>query len=136
MEAPESAVVDAAYNGTHYAIMETAHSFKSSTHEQTSPSSAHPLAPQNSVSKAREQQQWIWGCVLRAFVQYLHQAPTMIVNLKRGRLEAPVALERLGGLIRAKSTLSVICFLFSSWQSPKDGLLKLSHHMNKNSFEI
>ncbi|XP_042223056.1 ankyrin repeat domain-containing protein 10-like isoform X2 [Homarus americanus] len=60
MEAPESAVVDAAYNGTHYAIMETAHSFKSSTHEQTSPSSAHPLAPQNSVSKAREQQQWIW----------------------------------------------------------------------------
>lgn len=60
MEAPESVVMDAAHNGTRYAIMKTAQSFRSSPHEQTPPSSTHPLAPQNSLSKAREEQQWIW----------------------------------------------------------------------------
>ncbi|XP_045607768.1 ankyrin repeat domain-containing protein 10 isoform X2 [Procambarus clarkii] len=60
MEAPVSVVMDHAHSGTHSAITETAHSFKSSTPGQSSPSSTHPLASQYSMSKAREQQQWIW----------------------------------------------------------------------------
>nr|XP_053644400.1 ankyrin repeat domain-containing protein 10-like isoform X2 [Cherax quadricarinatus] len=55
-----STVMGSAHSGTHSANMETAHSFKCLTHEHTSPSSTHPLTPQNSMSKAQEQQQWIW----------------------------------------------------------------------------